>query len=237
MIDAQTPRRSRPRLHWAGDSLVLVELEAVIAPAVNRRVIALAQAIGAAGIAGVRDVVPAYASVGVHVDPLAFDHGALEAVIAHAWDQEAPDEDRAQLVQIPVCYGGDFGPDLEEVAAHAGCSTTEVVTRHAAVRYRVYMLGFLPGFAYLGGVDPSIAMPRRGAPRIEVAAGSVGIAGRQTGVYPCVSPGGWRLVGRTPLRMFDAARTPPARLAPGDVVQFVPVSRAEFDALAAEPGA
>ena len=223
---------TRPRWHWAGDTLVLVEFEAVIAPAVNRRVVALARAIRASAVAGVRDVVPAYASVGVHVDPLRFRAEALEAAVTRAWDATAEDDDAATAVEIPVCYGGAFGPDLAEVAAFAGCSDDEVVARHAAGRYRVYMLGFLPGFAYLGSVEASIAMPRRGSPRSAVPAGSVGIAGRQTGVYPCESPGGWRLIGRTPMRMFDPAAARPARLAAGDVVRFVPVPHDRFEALA-----
>ncbi|MGE0815227.1 MAG: 5-oxoprolinase subunit PxpB [Vicinamibacterales bacterium] len=224
--------RVRPRLRHAGDALVLVELEAAIDPAVNRRAVALAHAIGAARIRGVRDVVPAYASVGVHVDPLGADLAALEAVIGRVWDRDADAAD-GRVVEIPVCYGGRFGPDLGEVAAFASCTEADVVARHAAGRYRVYMLGFLPGFAYLGGVEAAIAMPRRASPRTSVPAGSVGIAGRQTGVYPCESPGGWRLIGRTPLAMFDAARARPALLEPGDVVRFVPTPHDEWPAAGA----
>lgn len=235
MSPAGPALRTRPRWHWAGDTLVLVEFDAIIDPAVNRRAVALAGAIRAAAVAGVRDVVPAYASVGVHVDPLRFNQDALEAVVARAWDVTGPGDEAAPVVEIPVCYGGAFGPDLADVAAFAGCSEADVIARHAAGRYRVYMLGFLPGFAYLGGVDPSIAMPRRPSPRTAVPAGSVGIAGRQTGVYPCESPGGWRLIGRTPVSMFDAGAARPARLAPGDIVRFVPVPHDRFD-LAAEGG-
>lgn len=214
---------SRPRLHHAGDSLVLVEFESTIAPDVNRRAVALAGAIAAARVPGVRDVVPAYASVGVHVDPLRFDQATLDAVVSHAWDTAAGAEPPARVVEIPVCYGGAFGPDLADVAAFAGCTEADVIARHAAGRYRVYMLGFLPGFAYLGGVEASIAMPRRSTPRTSVPAGSVGIAGQQTGVYPCESPGGWRLIGRTPVAMFDLTRPVPALLAPGDTVRFLPM--------------
>ncbi len=214
---------SRPRLHHAGDSLVLVEFESTIAPDVNRRAVALAGAIAAARVPGVRDVVPAYASVGVHVDPLRFDQATLDAVVSHAWDTAAGAEPPARVVEIPVCYGGAFGPDLADVATFAGCTEADVIARHAAGRYRVYMLGFLPGFAYLGGVEASIAMPRRSTPRTSVPAGSVGIAGQQTGVYPCESPGGWRLIGRTPVAMFDLTRPVPALLAPGDTVRFVPM--------------
>lgn len=215
----------RPRLRQAGDTLLLVEFEPAIDVAINRRVIALAHAIADAGLGGTLDVVPAYASVGIHYDPLRFDPAALDAVLAAAL-AEAPldDEGTARIVEIPVRYGGSDGPDLPDVAVFAGCTTDEVVRRHTAGQYRVYMLGFVPGFAYLGGVEASIAMPRRTSPRTRVPAGSVGIAGLQTGVYPCDSPGGWQLIGRTSLRMFDPAGTPPARLAPGDSVRFVAVT-------------
>lgn len=230
------PVLSRPRLHWSGDALVLVEFEAAISPDVNRRVVSLAAAIAAARVGGVNDVVPAYAAVGVHVDPLRFNQAGLEAVISHAWDQAPGAADAAATVDIAVCYGGVHGPDLAEVAAFASCTPDEVIARHAAGRYRVYMLGFLPGFAYLGGVDPSIAMPRRDSPRTVVPAGSVGIGGAQTGVYPCDSPGGWRLIGRTPTAMFDARRDRPALLAPGDIVRFVPTPHGRWPALAARAG-
>lgn len=223
---------TRPRLHLSGDSLVLVEFEARMAPEVNARVVAVARAIADAAVPGVRDVVPGFASVGVHVDPLRFDAPALEQVVAHAWDVTAVPGAAARVVAIPVCYGGEHGPDLEAVAATAGCAADAVVQRHTAAVYRVYMLGFLPGFAYLGSVDPSIAMPRRAAPRALVRAGSVGIAGLQTGVYPCDSPGGWQLIGRTPWRMFDAARQEPAVLRAGDAVRFVALAHDQWDACA-----
>jgi len=226
---------TRPRLHHSGDSLVLVEFEPRVAPEVNARVVALAEAIVTARVPGVRDVVPGYASVGVHVDPLHFDGGALEQVVAHAWDLTVPESAPAREVEIPVCYGGTHGPDLAAVAAFSGCNADDVVERHAAVTYRVYMLGFLPGFAYLGTVDATIAMPRHVSPRERVPAGSVGIAGRQTGVYPSESPGGWQLIGRTPWRMFDATRPDPAVVRAGDLVRFKPMSAGDWDALAGGP--
>lgn len=220
----------RPRLHWSGDTLILIEVGAEMALDVNARATALATAIARAQVRGVRDVVPAYASVGVHIDPLRFDQAALEGVVErHAGQTPAPTP--ARLVDIPVRYGGDAGPDLGDVATFAGCTPDEVVRRHAAGRYHVYMLGFLPGFAYLGGVDPTLRMPRRSSPRPSVPAGSVGIAGAQTGVYPYASPGGWQLIGRTPMAMFDPARETPALLAPGDTVRFVPIDEAAWHAL------
>jgi inhibitor of KinA len=228
------PALARPRLHWSGDALLLVEFDARIAPEISRRAVALAEAIDAAQVPGVRDVVPAYSSVGVHVDPLRVDVSGLDAVISHEWDRAAGGaETPARTVEIPVCYGGAFGPDLDEVAAFASISAEDVVATHTAGTYRVYMLGFLPGFAYLGGVDPRIAMPRRESPRTAVPVGSVGIAGVQTGVYPTECPGGWRLIGRTPMAMFDASRARPALLQPGDLVRFVPIAHDRWAAVAA----
>lgn len=228
---------TRPRLHASGDSLLLVEFEARMDAAVNARVVALAAAIAAAALPGVRDVVPGYASVGVHVDPLRLDAAALERVIAHSWDAAAGAEAVGRTVEIPVCYGGVNGPDLADVAAFAGCSADDVIRRHASGTYRVFMLGFLPGFAYLGAVDAAIAMPRRDSPRTAVPRGSVGIAGQQTGVYPTESPGGWRLIGRTPWRMFDATRAQPALLRAGDLVRFVPAPVDQWDLLEGGPQA
>ena len=229
---------SRPRLQASGDSLLLVELEASMDPVINARAVALAEALRAAHLPGVRDVVPSYACVGVHVDPLRLDASALERAVAEAWDvgplEAGP---TGRLIEIPVCYGGDHGPDLDEVAAFAHCTAADVVRRHSDAVYRVYMLGFLPGFAYLGAVDEVIAMPRRQTPRPAVPAGSVGIAGRQTGVYPSVSPGGWRLVGRTPWRMFEAGRPRPSMLEAGDRVRFVPVAAGQWPLFESGPPA
>jgi inhibitor of KinA len=132
-------------------------------------------------------------------------------------------------VRIPVCYGGEFGPDLAGVAAFAGLAESDVVSAHSAATYRVFMLGFVPGFAYLGVVDARIAMPRHATPRVRVPAGSVGIAGVQTGVYSGETPGGWQLIGRTPLKPFDPARDEPFLMEAGDAVQFYPIDRAEYD--------
>ncbi len=225
-----TTTLTRPRLHYSGDTLVLVELESRIAPEVNARVVAMAKAISDARVTGVRDVVPGYGSVGVHIDPLCVDMASLERVIAHAWDLDVAAETAVEVVEIPVCYGGHHGPDLEAVAQFAGCTPDDVVRQHLQTVYRVYMLGFLPGFAYLGTVDSRIAMPRRAAPRAVVPAGSVGIAGAQTGVYPSESPGGWQLIGRTPVPMFDPSRAQPATLRPGVSVRFVAMPHDEWPA-------
>jgi inhibitor of KinA len=132
-------------------------------------------------------------------------------------------------IRIPVCYGGEFGPDLPAVAVFAGLAEHEVVQLHAAATYRVFMLGFVPGFAYLGMVDPRLSMPRRATPRVRVPAGSVGVAGIQTGVYPAETPGGWQLIGRTPVKPFDPTSMEPFLMKAGDAVEFYPIDRAEYD--------
>jgi len=209
--------------------MLLVELEPVIDPIVNERAIVLAARIRGRGARGVRDVAPGYSTVGIHFDPLQIDLGALERAIESEFSSltaMTTPEDRP-VIDIPVRYGGVCGPDLESVARHAGCTPDEVIARHSQRTYRVYMLGFVPGFAYMGRVDPSIAAPRHRVPREKVPAGSVGIAGLQTGVYPVESPGGWQLIGHTTTVLFDAQREPPSLLAAGDVVRFVVAGASE----------
>lgn len=220
-----SPARIRP----AGDSTILVELEARIDPVVNARVVAIAATIAAEALPGVRDVVPTYRSVAISFDPLRTDIHALEALITRAITQPRVKRTRARKpIEIPVCYGGACGPDLAAVAAHAGCSEADIVRLHSARTYRVYMLGFVPGFAYLGEVDESLAMPRHEKPRQRVPARSVGIAGRQTGIYPAETPGGWQLIGRTPLKPFDPTRRRPALFAAGDAVKFTPITIEDY---------
>lgn len=217
------------RIVPAGDSALIVEFEERIDPAVNVRAIALADAVQRASIAGVRDVVPTYRSVAVYFDPLRVDYDALLARLeAGASGVTTPPPD-ASLVRIPVCYGGDLGPDLASVAAFARSSEDEVVRLHTACTYRVFMLGFVAGYAYLGVVDSRIAMPRHSVPRVRVPAGSVGIAGVQTGVYPTETPGGWQLIGRTPVKPFDPHRAEPFLMKAGDSVEFYAITRSEFD--------
>lgn len=209
-----------------GDAALVVTFVGEPLDEANDRAIALAASLRADAIAGVLDIVPAMASVAVHFDPDAAGALDIEAVLrdrlALASQPGKLNREEGAVHEIPVVYGGDAGPDLADVASFGGCSEAEVIERHASRVYRVYMLGFLPGFAYLGPVDASIAAPRRPSPRQRVPAGSVGIAGAQTGVYPQESPGGWQIIGRTDLRMFDAATG--ARLQPGGRVRFVPRS-------------
>ena len=204
--------------------MLLVELEPAIDPVINERAILLAERLRARAARGIRDVAPGYATIGIQFDPLQTDIVALERTIEAEFSRLADLESIAErrVIEIPVTYGGAGGPDLEHVAEHAGCAVDEVIARHAQRTYRVYMLGFIPGFAYMGRVDPTIAAPRHRVPREKVPAGSVGIAGLQTGVYPVESPGGWQLIGRTTMVMFDPARAHPSLLAAGDLVRFVP---------------
>jgi KipI family sensor histidine kinase inhibitor len=217
--DRETPPR---RLREAGDSALLLELAPRIDAEVNARAIAIANNVRRAALPGVRDIVPTYRSVAVFFDPL---HTMLESVTASLEDaskQPAPVE-RSKLTEVPVAYGGENGPDLPAVARYASASEEEVVRRHSSMTYRVFMLGFVPGFTYMGPVDESIAAPRHATPRANVPAGSVGIAGRQTAIYPQDTPGGWQIIGRTRTRLFDETRTPPFLFAAGDEVRFVPV--------------
>jgi KipI family sensor histidine kinase inhibitor len=214
-------------IRGAGDTMLLVEWEQVIDPVVNQRAIDLAGRLQSRIGRVVRDIVPGYCSLAVHFDPLHTDVAALERVIREeaVKVRDRVDPSGGRVVEIAVSYGGQNGPDLENVAQFAECSEAEVIARHTNRTYRVYMLGFVPGFAYMGRVDASIAAPRHRVPRERVPAGSVGIAGEQTGVYPISTPGGWQLIGRTNEIMFDATRSPASLLQPGDLVRFVPTSR------------
>jgi inhibitor of KinA len=218
------------RIVPAGDSAIIVEFEDRIDAAVNARALAVAGRLQAQPVAGVRDVVPTYRSVAVYFDPLHTSHDALVARLereaAHAVPEAAP---ASGVIRIPVCYGGELGPDLADVAAFGGITQSAAVDLHVGVTYRVFMLGFMPGFAYLGIVDAGIAAPRRGTPRVRVPRGAVGIAGSQTGVHPVEAPSGWQLIGRTPVRPFDFARAEPFLMKPGDSVRFYQVDRPEFD--------
>ena len=220
------------RIVPAGDSALCVEFEERIDPDVNARAIALAERLRGAAIPGVRDIVPTYRSVSVAFDPLRTDYDALIARVERDGAAPAPDAmPGRKTIRVPVCYGGDFGPDLTAVAAFGGISESEVVALHTSRVYRVFMLGFVPGFAYLGIVDARIAAPRHSTPRTRVPAGSVGIAGVQTGIYPAETPGGWQLLGRTPVKPFDPGRKEPFLMRAGDAVQFYPIDRHEYERL------
>lgn len=235
------------RVDWLGDRALLLHLGSGIDAALNARTHAAARTLRAANLPGVIDIVPAYASVAVHYDPRAWHEAEsglapgerlAERVLssiraADVIGARITAESGLPIVEIPVCYGGDHGPDLAEVARLAQLDESEVIARHAAGDYRVAMLGFAPGFPYLLGLDPALHSPRRANPRTRVPAGSVAIGGAQTGIYPRELPGGWQIVGRTPRILFDAARDPPALLAPGQRVRFRPIGAGEFARLTA----
>lgn len=218
------------RIVAAGDAALVAEFGDRIDVALNARATALADRLARAFVHGVRDIVPTFTSVAVYFDPLVTDVERLRqrmSDLAAEPESARTDVPRPPVV-VPVCYGGEFGPDLRDVATFAGLSEAETVERHTAASYRVFMLGFMPGFAYLGGVDPRIAAPRRQTPRTRVPAGSVGIAGPQTGIYPRDTPGGWQIVGRTPLTIFAADRDPPCLFKAGDTVRFQPITPTDF---------
>lgn len=211
-----------------GDRAVTVEWGSTIDEHINRQVHAFARKVEELSHPAITEVVPTYRSATVHYRPEVFSYEELNQLLAPLAQGSAEEAEELPVVEIPVCYGGEYGPDLLEVAQHCSLTPEEVIARHTAPTYRIYMLGFTPGFPYLGGMDPSIAAPRRKEPRIHIPAGSVGIAGEQTGVYPIVSPGGWQLIGRTPLRLFDPQREQPILLSAGAGIRFVPIDEETF---------
>ncbi len=219
----------RPKFLPGGDSALFVEFGDTIDAELNRRVRELHLAIQEAGHPGVVESVPSYRSLLVYYEPrlVCAEHlmAELDRLARKAEESEFP---RPMVIEIPTKYGGEHGQDLGFVARHNGLSLEEVIHLHSERDYLVYMLGFVPGFPYLGGISPRIRTPRLATPRARIPAGSVGIAGSQTGIYPADSPGGWRIIGRTPLELFDPAREPPALLQPGNYVRFTPTSEKEF---------
>ncbi|HEY5633321.1 MAG TPA: 5-oxoprolinase subunit PxpB [Burkholderiaceae bacterium] len=242
------PRPGKPgwRIEAAGDRCLIVEFGDRVDPAINRTVHALAERLLDEALEGVTDVVPAFTTVAVHYRPEAvalgasgkaedpLPHARLSAALGSILEAgvQARDADQ-RTVEIPVCYGGEFGPDLDEVAAACGLSPAEVVALHGESPHVVYMLGFAPGFPYMGGLDPRLARPRRSTPRVRIAAGTVAIAREQSAVYTLETPGGWNLIGRTPIALFRPDADPPSLLRPGDRVRFVAISEADYRALRA----
>jgi KipI family sensor histidine kinase inhibitor len=205
----------------AGDAALQVRLAERIDPALNAWCVAFARALEHDLGAAQRDVVIGYCSVTVYFDPLRVDSSWVEERIhAAAAGVQIDGGVSGGVVDVPVCYGGECGPDLADIAAYGRCSTEDVIERHLSREYRVYLVGFIPGFAYMAEVDPSIAAPRRSSPRTAVPAGSVAIAGGQTGIYPAVTPGGWNIIGRTGVSPYAPDRAEPFLFRPGDRVRF-----------------
>lgn len=222
-----------------GEVTLLIHFGSHIDRVINARVLGAAAMLRAAELPGVVDIVPAFATLALVYAPAAWGDAEGSpwqqlAAAAHAVFTTPPAyaTEPATTIEIPVCYGATKGPDLEAVARHCALTQDEVIARHSTTEYRVAMLGFAPGFAYLLGLDPDLRVPRRANPRMRVPPGSVAIGGAQTGIYPSELPGGWQLLGRTPLRLFDPQRNPACLLAPGDQVRFRAIDDAEFDALA-----
>lgn len=227
-----------------GEAAIVVEFGRCIRPDIHRKVKAFADYLEQHPFPGMLEYAPAFSSVTVFYDPLAVGqltghnvqdaqprsyHSVASLLRELAARIDVTTEQQARIVEIPVCYGGEFGPDLEYVAEHNHLSVEDVIKIHTGGQYLVYMIGFAPGFPYLGGMSEKIAAPRRQSPRLAIPARTVGIAGLQTGVYPIETPGGWQLIGRTPLELFRPHDNPPSLLQSGDIVRFRRISREEYE--------
>ena len=224
----------RPRLLAAGDTALTVELGNAVDPRINARVLSLDRALAAVALPGIVETVPTYRSLQIHFDPDRLDVDALRRMIerlATALDDEPPP---GRLWTVPVAYGGEHGIDLGSVAERTGLSTEEVIARHLAGDYRVYMIGFQPGFTYLGGLDPKLHLPRRETPRLKTPAGTISIGGIQAAVASIEAPSGWHLLGRTPVRAFDPARADPFLFRAGDRIRFQRIADSDYERLAAD---
>ncbi|MCY9517700.1 5-oxoprolinase subunit PxpB [Paenibacillus apiarius] len=233
-----------------GDRAIIVDWGGSIHPDTHAMIRALCSQLERNPVPGIVEAVPAYTTVTIFYEPMAL----RDPVTGEQWSRrggkgmrspfeiikgivsrmvkslEAAEAGRTRIVEIPVCYGGEFGPDLHDVAAHTGLSTEEVIEIHSSQDYLVYMIGFAPGFPYLGGMPERIAVPRRSSPRQIIDPGSVGIGGKQTGVYPIATPGGWQLIGRTPLKLFRPDHAAPSLLQMGDIVRFRPIGPEQYAA-------
>jgi KipI family sensor histidine kinase inhibitor len=225
------------RLLPAGDTALVVEFGDCIDRRISAKVLALAQRVNQAQLDGVLECVPTFRSLMVHYDPIALSTSSLSASIGELMQRLRVREDAGRVWQLPACYDPLIAPDLDQVAARTGLSSAQVVECHSGATYHVYMLGFLPGMAYLGDVPPELELPRLATPRLKVPAGSLGIATTMTCVYPMDTPAGWHLIGRCPVPFLERRPQPMALLAAGDRVTFVPVSLREYEQLAAQSAA
>jgi len=221
---------SEVRYLVSGDSSVCVEFGNEISPDINRKIRAFKIAVEKSGIPGIVETVPTYRSLLVHYKPEVIGYKAItekfKSLMGTLDNIEIPPP---TVIEIPVLYGGEMGPDIENVASHNGKTVEEVIKIHTSQEYLIYMIGFIAGFPYLGGMSKEIATPRLKEPRVKIDGGSVGIAGEQTGIYPIASPGGWQLIGRTPLKLYDAEREKPVLLEAGQYIKFRSISQKEFD--------
>lgn len=217
----------------AGDSGLVIEFGNEISEGINRRITYVTGKLDQAKLPGILDIIPTYRSILVNFDPFCISAGEIVDIAAAAMNDfsASPGTAGGEVIEIPVLYGGEKGPDMDVISAHTGLPPEEVIRIHSSVEYLIYMIGFTPGFPYLGGMPKEIATPRLQKPRALIPAGSVGIAAGQTGIYPVESPGGWQLLGRTPVKIFDHRRDPPFLLAAGNYLKFVPVTEDTYAAI------
>ena len=220
----------KPTISPVGDQAISIDFGQVIDPKINRHIRQTIERIKELQLEGIIELVPTYCALLVEYDAMLYSYSdickSMESILAEGMTDAT--NELVTVVEVPTVYGGEFGPDLSFVASHNHLSEDEVISIHSGTDYLVYMLGFIPGFTYLGGMDPRIATPRLSSPRTLIPAGSVGIAGEQTGTYPSDSPGGWQIIGRTPVTMYDMSKAQAALLNAGDYVRYVPIDENEF---------
>ena len=225
----------KPTISPVGDCAISIDFGQVIDPKINRHIRQTIERIQELNLEGIIELVPTYCALLIQYDAMLYSYSDICNLMEPLLEPSATDDanERVTVIEIPTVYGGEFGPDLGFVASHNNLSEDEVVSIHSGTDYLVYMLGFIPGFTYLGGMDPRIATPRLSSPRTLIPAGSVGIAGEQTGTYPSDSPGGWQIIGRTPVIMYDMSKEQAALLSAGDYVRYVPIDEAEYNRIKA----
>ena len=220
----------KPTISPVGDRAISIDFGQVIDPTINRHIRQTIERIKELQLDGIIELVPTYCALLVEYDAMLYSYSEICNIIEPTLEEGMTNttNELVTVVEVPTVYGGEFGPDLSFVASHNHLSEDEVISIHSGTDYLVYMLGFIPGFTYLGGMDPRIATPRLSSPRTLIPAGSVGIAGEQTGTYPSDSPGGWQIIGRTPVTMYDMSKAQAALLNAGDYVRYVPIDESEF---------
>ena len=220
----------KPTISPVGDRAISIDFGQVIDPTINRHIRQTIERIKALQLDGIIELVPTYCALLVEYDAMLYSYSEICNIIEPTLEEGMTNttNELVTVVEVPTVYGGEFGPDLSFVASHNHLSEDEVISIHSGTDYLVYMLGFIPGFTYLGGMNPRIATPRLSSPRTLIPAGSVGIAGEQTGTYPSDSPGGWQIIGRTPVTMYDMSKAQAALLNAGDYVRYVPIDESEF---------
>jgi KipI family sensor histidine kinase inhibitor len=229
--DQQNVRTVAPIFLTAGDTVMMVQLGEQIDSGLSDSVLALEAALTQEAPDGLIEIVPSYTGLSVHYDPIQLPPERLKDTVRSLVGRQVAEKPKGRRWALPTVYGGKFGQDLESLADAHGMTTEEVIRRHSNVDYRVFMLGFMPGFAFMGGLDPELATERLASPRPRVPAGSVGIGGAQTGIFSIAAPSGWHMLGRSPVRVFDPRRSNPFLLTAGDLVRFEPVSPDHWDAL------